>query len=178
MGKASTNADPSNGTPAGNGGASTQRNPPGPMSSDGTSAPTSGSPGASDGSPGGPLGRPFPTFAADSAKRPLPASPISKLLGNKDFIVTIDCHGDYVTVSPGSLTYRWTASSLQSTDQALVQSVANLIARRQASVRPGEPPYRPIIRFQVSSEGLRTYYHVYPLLEPMRVPMTRENVAE
>ena len=76
------------------------------------------------------------------------------------------------------MTYRWTTPNLQATDQALAQAVGNLIARRQASVRPGEPPYRPLVRFQVSNEGLRTYYHVYPLLEQLRVPMTRENVAE
>jgi hypothetical protein len=45
-------------------------------------------------------------------------------------------------------------------------------------VRPGEAPYRPVIRFQVSKEGLRSYFHAYPLLEPLRVPMTRENVEE
>jgi hypothetical protein len=140
--------------------------------------PGNGALGESGGSPGDSRGKTFPTFGADNGKKPLPASPLSKLLGNKDFVIIIDCHGDYVTITPGGMTYRWTTSNLQATDQALAQTVANLIARRQASVRPGEPPYRPLVRFQVSNEGLRTYYHVYPLLEQLRVPMTRENVAE
>ena len=61
-------------------------------------------------------------------------------------------------------------------DQALVQSVSNAIARRQATVRQGETPYRPILRFQVHPDALRTYYHVYPLFENLRLPMTRENL--
>ena len=50
------------------------------------------------------------------------------------------------------------------------------IARHQASVRPGEPPYRPQIRFRVRPDGLRSYYLAYPALESLRVPMSRENV--
>ena len=145
---------------------------------DGTATPGNGAPGESGGFPGDSRGKTLPIFGADNGKKPLPASPLSKLLGNKDFVIIIECHGDHVTITPGSKTYRWTTANLQDTDQALAQAVANLIVRRQASVRPGEPPYRPLIRFQVSNEGLRTYYHVYPLLEQLRVPMTRENVAE
>ncbi len=136
-----------------------------------------GTPGSS-GSPGDSPGKSFPTYGGDPGKKPPPVSPLSKLLGNKDFVISIDCRTDAVTVNPSGLTYRWTSSNLLATDKALVDTVTNLIARRQASVRPGEPPYRPLIRFQVSPDGLRTYYHVYPLLEPLRVPMTRENVGE
>jgi hypothetical protein len=76
------------------------------------------------------------------------------------------------------LIYRWTAANGSETDAALVQTVTNLIARRQASVRPGEPPYRPIICFRVAPDGLRTYLRAYPLLERLNVAMTRENVVE
>ena len=51
-----------------------------------------------------------------------------------------------------------------------------LVDRRQASVRPGEPPYRPLLRFQVHPDGLRGYYFAYPLLERLRIPMSRENL--
>ncbi|MSQ96301.1 MAG: hypothetical protein EXR98_17355 [Gemmataceae bacterium] len=122
--------------------------------------------------------KPRPTFGADQAKKPASQPPPVRVVGNKEFLITIDCQSDTVTVSPGSMHFQWTAANQQGADKALVQSVANLIARRQASVRPGEPPYRPLIRFQVSREGLRMYYHVYPLLELLRVPMTRENVEE
>jgi hypothetical protein len=129
--------------------------------------------------PSGPGKAPLTGLGApEPDKKTASAPPLSKLLGNKDFLITIECRNDAVTISPGGFAYRWTASNLKATDEAVVQAVTNLIARRQASVRPGEPPYRPILCFQVSTEGLRTYYHVYPLLAPLRVTMTRENLAE
>jgi hypothetical protein len=146
---------------------------------------TARQPGGNGGATGDPQGdspgpsiRPLPAFGTDTAKKPTPAPPLSRLLGNKDFIITVDCHSDYVTVTPGSLTYRWTASNLKETDEALVQSVKNLIARRQASVQPGEPPYRPLIRLAVHADGRNTLYRAYPLLERVGVTMTRENVSE
>ena len=50
------------------------------------------------------------------------------------------------------------------------------IARRQAQVLVGEPPFRPLLRFQIHPDGLRAYYRAYPLLEALRLPMSRENV--
>lgn len=114
----------------------------------------------------------------DPTQKPPPTPPLSKLLGNKDFLITIDCRNDAVTITPSGLIYRWTAANGSETDAALVQTVTNLIARRQASVRPGEPPYRPIICFRVAPDGLRTYLRAYPLLERLNVAMTRENVVE
>ncbi len=116
--------------------------------------------------------------AGEAGKTATSQPPLSRVVGNKEFVITIDCQSDAVTVSPGSMRFQWAANNLQATDRALVESIGNLIARRQASVRPGEPPYRPLIRFQVSREGLRMYYHVYPLLESLRVPMTRENLED
>jgi hypothetical protein len=57
----------------------------------------------------------------------------------------------------------------------LLQAVRQLIARRQAGVRPGDPPYRPQVRFLVHPDGLRTYHLAYPALEPLGVPLTRQN---
>jgi hypothetical protein len=62
------------------------------------------------------------------------------------------------------------------TEPAFVQAVRQMIARRQALVRPGEPPYRPQVRFLVHPESLRTYFLAYPALEPLGIPLTRQNV--
>jgi hypothetical protein len=179
----STNQTGSAGAGNGTSGGTANGNPNGGAPGSPGATGGTGSIGGGDGSgPADPLDRPLPAlFGGTSPKKankaPAP-SPLSKMLGNKDFIITIDCYADRVTVFPGSAPFRWTSANTQATDQALAQFVANLIERRQASVRPGEPPYRPLIRFQVSAEGLRSYYHVYPLLERLGVPMTRENVAE
>jgi hypothetical protein len=184
------NAQPNGGTPN-QGGAPNQGGTPnqggGTPGSGGTGTPGSGGSGtsgaggggANDGGEADPIMKGLPGFAKESSKKPPPApSPLSKLIGNKDFIVTVNCQADAVSVTPGGLAFRWTAANIQETDQALVEAISNLIARRQASVRPGEPPYHPMIRFQVTESGLRTYYHLYPLLGQLRVPMTRENVVE
>jgi hypothetical protein len=60
----------------------------------------------------------------------------------------------------------------------LAKAVQQLIDRRQATVRPGDPPYRPMIRFRVRPDGLRAYYMAYPALEGLHVPMTRENLED
>jgi hypothetical protein len=117
-------------------------------------------------------------FGTEPSNKPAPAPALSKILGNRDFVITIDCYSDHVTMYPGGAQFRWNAQNMQAVNQSLVQSVVKLIERRQAAVRPGEPPYRPVIRFQVSTEGLRSYYYVYPLLEHLRIPMTRENVVD
>ncbi len=148
-------------------------------------------PGQSGGSPppsgsvpenkGTPVDRPPPVFAEPGAKPKPPAplpSPLGRILGNKDFVLTLDCYADHITVFPGGTQFRWKNAQDGATDQALVKHIANLIARRQASVRSDEPPYRPVIRFQVSTEGVQTFLRAYPILEPLRVEMTRENVQD
>jgi hypothetical protein len=49
-----------------------------------------------------------------------------------------------------------------------------MIERRQATVRTGESPYRPQIRFMVFPDGFRAYYLAYPALETLGLTMTRE----
>ena len=51
-----------------------------------------------------------------------------------------------------------------------------MVARRQASVRPGEAPYRPQLRFLVRPDGLRSFHLAYPALESLRLPMTRQDI--
>lgn len=159
------------GSPASNGGSST----PG-----GTAAGSSGgTEGAGAESANAESGKKsMPSLGSDSTPKSAPAPTINRQLGSRDFVITIDCFADHVSVFPTGLQYKWTAANAQETDRALVQAITNLISRRQASVRPGEAPYRPVIRFQVAADGLRTYLRAYPLLEHLRIPMTRENVED
>jgi len=196
-GNPSSNPIATTGNP--NSGTSTPTNPNGTIANNPASAtgmpPTDGNagesstppqfPGTGDANltqeaPSGPPVRPLPDFGNTPApaKKAPAAPPLGRVLGNKDFVITIDCHGDHVSVVPGGMTFRWNTANVKATDQALVQAIKNLIAKRQASVRPGEPAYRPIIRFHVSAEGLRTYYQAYPLLESLGVAMRRENVDD
>jgi hypothetical protein len=100
-----------------------------------------------------------------------------RLFSNRDWIVPIECTADAVVVPSGGQRIAVTALA-QGTraDNPLLQTVKQMIARRQAMVRSGEPPYRPIIRFQVRPDGLQAYYLAFPALESLEVPMMRENL--
>jgi hypothetical protein len=143
-----------------------------------------GSPNGNDAGDSG-AGDPLARFAPNvpfsdlrpGPKKPAPAPSVGRLLANRDFIITVECFSDVVALYPSSKVFAAAANANQAAiDEALVQAVLQLIARRQATVRGGEMPYRPLLRFQVHPEALRTYYHVYPLFENLRIPMARENL--
>ncbi len=79
---------------------------------------------------------------------------LGRLLANRDYIVSIECFGDVVAVYPGGQVYAVGGAAQKVNDEAVVKAVLQLIARRQATVRPGETPYRPILRFQVHPDAL------------------------
>ncbi len=100
------------------------------------------------------------------------------VLGNRDFVITIACFSDHVTVYPGGKQHWWKGNNAALTDKAFVTNVESLIAGRQKSVQSGQPPYRPLIRFQLAPDGMGSYLHVYPQLRSLGVPMTRENLDD
>jgi hypothetical protein len=88
----------------------------------------------------------------------------------------LECTADALVLYPGGKRFPVQALA-EDGGRALVQTVRDLIARRQAMVHPGEPPYRPQLRFLVRPDGLRTFYEAYPVLEAVQVPMSRQNLA-
>jgi hypothetical protein len=58
----------------------------------------------------------------------------------------------------------------------LLAQVEQMIARRQSMVRPGEPPYRPQLRFLVRPDGLRSFHETYPVFNNLPVRKTREDI--
>jgi hypothetical protein len=101
----------------------------------------------------------------------------SRLLGNRDWIIPVECTSEGVVVYP----FRQRFSVNELTDpgapgNALFVALHRLIERRQATLLPGELPYRPIIRFLVRPDASRTYYLAYPALDRLQVTMTRENL--
>jgi hypothetical protein len=101
------------------------------------------------------------------------------VFSNRDWTIAIECTADAVVVPPGGQRIALTALTPENrADNVLLQTVRQMIERRQMMVRPGEPPYRPIIRFLVQPDGLRAYYLAYPALESLQVPMTRENLRK
>ena len=113
--------------------------------------------------------------AGQGAKRaPLP---LGRMLGSRDWLLTIECRGDGVVFSHGNQKFSLeTLSQTTGGEHPLTKAVREVVARRQATVGPGEPPWRPRLRFLVQPDGLPAYYLAYPLLGTLRLPMARENV--
>ncbi|HEV3259597.1 MAG TPA: hypothetical protein VG013_22210 [Gemmataceae bacterium] len=98
------------------------------------------------------------------------------LNANRDWVIPIECRANGVMIVPGRVAFVADSLSGQGADNTLAITVRQLVQRRQAGVLPGEPPYRPLIRFLVQPDGLRSYYMAYPLLEPLQLPMARVSV--
>jgi hypothetical protein len=132
---------------------------------------TGGGSGGGTPAPPDPLARLLP-----KTKRP-PAPASFRMEGNRDLPIVLECRADEVVFTPTDR--HWQVTDLErdsATRIAFADSVQQWIARRQATVREGQTPYRPLVRFRVNPDGLRTYYAAYPLLERLGVPMKRENV--
>jgi hypothetical protein len=127
--------------------------------------------------PGDPLAAIGPANSQPKRPRTTGLRP-TMLTGNRDWVIPIECTANaLVILQTGQTIAAATLNQVESADNELLRSLQKLIARRQASVRPGDPPYRPMIRFRVHADALRTYYLAYPALEALGIPMTRENVA-
>src|SRR5262249_43118439 len=98
----------------------------------------------------------------------------NQLVTNRDWMIPIECTADALVLPLTGQRIAITALPRgEGKRNPLSAAVHQLTARRQAGVRPGEPPYRPQIRFRVQPDGLRSYYLAYPALEGLRVPMSR-----
>jgi hypothetical protein len=103
--------------------------------------------------------------------------PLGRILSNRDWPIYIECTAAGVTVKQGNEKFTIEALAAPTKgEHPLLQTIKQMVARRQATVRAGEPPYRPLLRFQVKPDGMRAYYLAYPLLDPLRLPMARENL--
>jgi hypothetical protein len=99
------------------------------------------------------------------------------VLGSRDWIVPIECTGTGLIVYPGRDVYPLAGlAESNKTGSSMVANIKQAIAKRQASVRQGEPPYRPIIRFLVRPDGLEAMHRAYPLLVPLGVQMFQINM--
>jgi hypothetical protein len=95
---------------------------------------------------------------------------------DRNWPVAIECRADRLVLPNGHQIPTANLTPPPGSASPLLEAVQQLIARKQATVRPGEQPYRVRIRFLVRPDGFRTYYLAYPALEPLGLPMTRENL--
>jgi len=97
--------------------------------------------------------------------------------GDRDWIIRVECSADAVRLSPGRARVGVAALEQQRAEAAaFLKVIQDMIARRQATLRPGEPPYRPQIRFLIQPDGWRSFYAAYPVIGTLQIPMSRENL--
>jgi hypothetical protein len=119
-------------------------------------------------SPGGSL---LPT----PERRPPPLRP-ARLTGDRDWLIFIECTEDGVILYPSRLSVPLSVLNHAAATNPLQQAVQQMIDRRQATVRPGELPFRPQIRFLVRPENMRSFHIAYPSLNSVQAPMTVQNL--
>jgi hypothetical protein len=125
-------------------------------------------------------GSPFvpPSPFPNSTKPEKKTARLPRLTGNRDWFIPVECTKEGVLLPSAKL--KITRNELMKDPNkavALIDAIKTIIDRRQAAVRPGEPAFRPQLRFVVQADGLRTYHQVYPILETLKLPMTRQDVG-
>ncbi len=148
--------------------------------SSGSAGGSAGAAGDASGEAGSGAGTPAPpdplAHMRPRTKRPSPP-PSFRAEGNRDLPILLECKGNQIVFSATGRT--WQVAELERDARArdgFADAIKQWIARRQESVREGQTPYRPLVRFRVDPDGVRTYYAAYPLLEKLGCPMRRENV--
>jgi hypothetical protein len=97
--------------------------------------------------------------------------------GDRDYIIMLECRANSVVLYPyGNSFSTESLAAKNGGGVVLVEAIKRMIARKQTSVRTGEQPYRPQVRFMVRPDGLQSMHKAYPLLEELHVPLTRQNL--
>jgi hypothetical protein len=99
------------------------------------------------------------------------------LSGDRDWIVFVECKTEGVVIYPTRLLIPSSVLGLSSGSNPLLQCVQQLIDRKQATVRRGDLPYRPEVRFLVHPDADRTYHLAYPTLDSLAAPKTAQDLA-
>jgi hypothetical protein len=97
--------------------------------------------------------------------------------GDRDYVILVECRANAVVLHPFGTSFSAESLAPNNGGGALLQeAVGRLVARRQATVRPGEQPYRPQVRFLVRPDGLLSMHRAYPVLQGLHIPLSRQNL--
>jgi hypothetical protein len=96
--------------------------------------------------------------------------------GGRDWTIYVECLSDGVKLYPSERMFPLAHAAMEGAGNPLVAALRQMIDRRQASRRPGEPPYHPQVCLLVRAEHVRTFLSVYPALETLPAPKTRRNL--
>jgi len=116
-----------------------------------------------------------PPERSNRPRRPVNLRPLL-ISGDRDYIIYVECRADGVVIYPARQLVPLSALQNDATGNPLLLTLQQMIDRRQASVRPGDLPYRPQVRFLVRPEHERTYHLAYPTLDRLPAAKTRQTL--
>jgi len=117
----------------------------------------------------------LPIALKKPTRRPSVLRP-AQISGDRDWVIFVECQNNGLIVYPSRQVIPLSAITREPSTNQLLVLLQLMIARRQASVRPGELPYRPQVRFLLRPECERTYHTVYPTLETLGAPIFRKTL--
>lgn len=117
---------------------------------------------------------PAPPPPRSPTRRPQNLRP-ALLSGDRDWVVFIECRANSLIVYPSRQEIPLSALS-RDPSNPLLRAVRQMIDRKQATVAPGDMPYRPHVRFLVRPQFEQAYYQGYPSLDALAVPKSRQTL--
>ncbi|MEY4947232.1 MAG: hypothetical protein RIR22_1933, partial [Planctomycetota bacterium] len=100
----------------------------------------------------------------------------ARLFADRDWVIYVECKFEEILVHPNRLIIPTSLLASEEGVKRFVQEIEKIIQRKQSTVRPGEPPYRPEVRFLVWPDGLKPYHLSYPALQLAGIKQKRQNL--
>ena len=121
------------------------------------------------------IAAPLPELGPRKSSTPAPLR-AARLFADRDWVIYVECKFEEILVHPNRLVIPTSLLASEEGIKRFVQEIEKMITRKQSTVRTGEPPYRPEVRFLVWPDGLKPYHLSYPALQLAGIKQKRQNL--
>ena len=121
------------------------------------------------------IAAPLPELGPRKSSAPTPLR-AARLFADRDWVIYVECKFEEILVHPNRLIIPTSLLASEEGVKRFVQEIDKIIQRKQSTVRSGEPPYRPEVRFLVWPDGLKPYHLSYPALQLAGIKQKRQNL--
>ena len=121
------------------------------------------------------IAAPLPELGPRKSSTPAPLR-AARLFADRDWVIYVECKFEEILVHPNRLVIPTSLLASEEGIKRFVQEIEKMITRKQSTVRAGEPPYRPEVRFLVWPDGLKPYHLSYPALQSAGIKQKRQNL--
>lgn len=121
------------------------------------------------------IAAPLPELGPRKNSTPTPLR-AARLFADRDWVIYVECKFEEILVHPNRLIIPTSLLASEEGVKRFVQEIEKIIQRKQSTVRLGEPPYRPEVRFLVWPDGLKPYHLSYPALQLAGIKQKRQNL--